>query len=74
MILHLGSAANEAAPAGYTQAYKDSKVALYYTGNGNPNQAIDEVGAPLKGEKFIRDGQLYIRVGEKMFDAMGRQL
>ncbi|MBR1426243.1 MAG: hypothetical protein IJ581_02200 [Paludibacteraceae bacterium] len=33
LILYLGSAATEAAPAGFKQGFKSNKVAIYYTGN-----------------------------------------
>ena len=26
----------------------------------------------LKGEKFVKDGQLYIRVGDKTYNVMGQ--
>ena len=34
LILYLGSSANKAAPAGFIQAVKGSKYAIYYTGDG----------------------------------------
>lgn len=41
----------------------------------NPEQAIDNTSAPAqKAEKFIRNGQLYIRRGEHIFNALGQQL
>lgn len=41
----------------------------------NPEQAIDNTFAPVqKAEKFIRNGQLYIRRGEHIFNALGQQL
>ena len=73
VILYLGSAASEAAPSGYTQAIKESKVAMYYTGNGP--QGIETVnGERVSGEKFMKDGQLYIRCGEQVFDVLGREV
>lgn len=70
--LMLGTAANDAAPAGYTQAVKGSDYAMYYTGNGTFN--VDAVGADhaAKGEKFLENGQLFIRCGEHVYDAQGR--
>jgi hypothetical protein len=41
------------------------------------NQGVDEVtgyGLQVTGEKFIENGQLYIRVGENMFDARGNRV
>lgn len=41
----------------------------------NPEQAIDNTFAPAqKAEKFIQNGQLYIRRGEHIFNALGQQL
>ena len=41
----------------------------------NPEQAINNTFAPAqKAEKFIRNGQLYIRRGEHIFNALGQQL
>ena len=74
VILYLGSAASEAAPAGYKQAIKESKVAMYYTGNGT--QGIDEnnVQPSVVSEKFMQDGRLYIRCGGRVYDAQGRMI
>lgn len=70
--LMLGSAANDATPSGYTQAIKESAFAVYFTGNGP--QGIEEVNAVQKGDKFIENGQLFIRCGEHVFDAQGRRI
>lgn len=75
LILYLGSAANESAPAGYKQALKQNKVAIYYTGEGNPNQGVEEVRQEqLQGVKRIENGQLRIVYGEQVYDATGRRL
>lgn len=73
LILYLGSAASEAAPSGYKQAIKDSKVAIYYT--GSESWDVQEVQSDrVRGEKFIENGQLYIRVDEKVYDIQGRRV
>ena len=72
VILYLGSKASQSAPAGYTQAIKGTDYAMYYTGNGG--QGIEEVNAVQRGEKFIENGQLFIRCGEHVFDAQGRRV
>ncbi len=75
LILYLGSAANESAPAGYKQALKQNKVAIYYTGEGNPNQGVEEIRQEqLQGVKRIENGQLRIVYGEQVYDATGRRL
>jgi len=70
--LMLGTAANDAAPTGYTQAVKGTDYAMYYTGTGP--QGVENVQSEQKGEKFIENGQLYIRCGEHVFDAQGRRI
>ena len=76
VVLYLGSSASKAAPQGYTRAVKGNKYAVYYTGNGDPKQALEEVGADhsFRGEKILRDGRLMIRHGEKLYDLTGRQV
>ena len=71
-------------PSGYTLASKGVNYGVYYkmtTARGDKNterkpivQGIEELneGVKAKGEKFIQDGQLYIRCGEQVFDVMGR--
>ena len=71
VILCLGTAANEAAPVGYTQAVKGTNYAMYYNGNGG--QGMETAHSEhMVGEKYIENGQLFIRCGEKIYDAMGR--
>ena len=73
LILYLGSAANEDAPSGYTQAIKQNKVAIYYTGEGNPNEGVEDVRQePMRAVKVLRDGQVVIIRGQKMYDITGR--
>lgn len=72
VILYLGSKASEAAPSGYQQAVKGSDYAMYYTGNG---QGVENVqNDKVSGAKFLKDGRLYIRCGEHVYDAQGRLL
>lgn len=72
VMLMLGSAASDAAPSGYTQAVKGSDYAMYYK---QTNQAVEQVDAAHpQVDKFIRDGQLYIRCGEHVYDAQGRMI
>lgn len=75
-------------PSGYTLAGKGVNYGVYYKTNSsrgdknterNPiTEGIEEVqsnkGQSTKGEKFIQNGQLYIRCGEQVFDVMGRNV
>ena len=71
VMLMLGTAANDAAPQGYTKAVKGDDYAMYYTGNG---QGIENAEVEQHGEKFLKDGQLFIRRGDKVYDTMGRKV
>lgn len=71
-------------PTGYTLASRGTNYGVYYKMNStrgdkdeerNPiPEGVEDVqdNNHLKGEKFIQDGQLYIRCGEQVFDIMGR--
>ena len=76
-------------PSGYTKAVSGTNYGVYYKVNsarGDKNtertdrtktQGIEDITGDTngqKGEKFLKDGQLYIRCGEKVFDIMGRQI
>lgn len=72
-------------PSGYTLAGKGTNYGVYYkttSARGDKNterkdrtQGIEDVESgvsKVKSEKFIENGQLYIRCGEQVFDIMGR--
>ncbi len=75
-------------PDGFTLAVKGTNYGVYYKTNSargdkdteriDRTQGIEEVPAQTEksfsGEKFIENGQLYIRCGEQVFDAMGRKV
>ena len=70
-------------PSGYTLAVKGENYGVYYkmtVARGDKDKeriplAIEEVTESqpvVKGQKFMKDGQLYIRLGEQVYDMMGR--
>lgn len=72
-------------PSGYTLAGKGTNYGVYYkttsargdkdTERKDRTQGIEDVESgvsKVKSEKFIENGQLYIRCGEQVFDIMGR--
>ena len=72
-------------PDGFTLAVKGVNYGVYYKVNsarGDKDkerkpitEGVEEVkvnGQIPKGEKFLKDGQLYIRCGEQVFDIMGK--
>ena len=73
-------------PSGFTKASVGTNYGVYYkmttprgdknTERHDPTQSIETVNANGEriqaiGEKFIKDGKLYIRCGEYVFDVMG---
>ena len=65
VILYLGSSASKSAPAGYKQAVKGSKYAMYYTGT-MPATDIEKVE-----NKTL---SLPLNTNEPMFNIMGQQV
>ena len=74
-------------PSGYTLAGKGNNYGVYYkttSARGDKNtertdrtQGIEEANGEwqkAKGEKFIENGQLYIRCGEQVYDIMGNRV
>ena len=74
-------------PSGYTLAGKGVNYGVYYkttSARGDKNtertdrtQGIEEANGEwqkAKGEKFIENGQLYIRCGEQVYDIMGNRV
>lgn len=78
----------DSTPQGYTLAVKGTNYGVYYKMNsargdkdtertpivqGIENTTSDS-SLKAKGEKFIENGNLYIRCGEQVFDAFGRKV
>lgn len=74
-------------PSGYTLAVKGTNYGVYYkttSARGDKDKErqpiVEGVEQPSdsspkgRGEKFVKDGQLLIQVGEQVFDAMGRKI
>ena len=76
-------------PGGYTLAVKGVNYGVYYKADGargdkdqertdrTKTEGVEDVtpsNSPSKGVKVLRDGQLFIQVGEQVFDAFGRRV
>ncbi|MBO4578195.1 MAG: hypothetical protein J5688_05750 [Paludibacteraceae bacterium] len=73
-------------PSGYTLAVKGENYGVYYKTTSNrgdknterkdltPVEEVKTDVQPLRGDKFIQNGQLFIRCGEQVFDAMGNKV
>ncbi|MBQ3672850.1 MAG: hypothetical protein II928_00060 [Paludibacteraceae bacterium] len=80
----------DSTPNGFTLAVKGNGYGVYYKMNSNRGdknteridrtvtpEGIEDIKANIegaKGEKFIENGNLYIRCGEQVFDAFGRRV
>ena len=73
----------DSTPSGYTLAVKGVNYGVYYKSDGSRNdkdkdrtpvpQGVEAVkSVKANGEKFIRNGHLYIRLGENVYDVTGR--
>jgi alpha-amylase len=75
-------------PQGYTLAVKGVNYGVYYkttSARGDKDterqpivqgieKTISDSSQKGRGEKFVKDGQLLIKVGEQVFDVMGRKI
>ena len=86
LILCLGDRANRQGFDGYTLAasnystmegHNESFEIWVNSSKAKPDPAGVELNpsvSPSRGEKFLRDGQLLIKVGEQLYDMMGQQI
>ena len=70
VVLRLGSNRDTSVPTGFHQVVDGENYTVYL----EDGTGIDEVGSTPsdKSQKFIHNGQLYIRHGDKVYDAIGR--
>lgn len=70
VYLRLGKNRDTTQPANTYKAMEGSDYTIYVEGG----QGVETVSDAKRGEKFMKNGQLYIRHGEKTYDAMGREV
>lgn len=74
VVLYLGTAASEGAPAGYKTAIKGSTYAMYYKeGKGTGWEAV-QVETPAQGRKVLLDGQLLVEHNGSYYDMFGKKI
>ena len=72
VIVRLGNKRDMTMPEGYFKCVDGDYYTMYIeVGEGVDNVQSDNTQC-TKGEKFVENGQLYIRVGEHVYDATGR--
>ena len=75
VILRMGVSRSKEAPEGFEQVLDGGDAGNYTIFFKEGAQGIGEVtghGLQVTGEKFVEDGQLFIRVGERVYDVTGR--
>ena len=75
VIVRVGKFRSTTVPEGFELAVEGGDRGQYSVYVKMNNQGVDEVtgyGLQVTGEKFIENGQLYIRVGEAVYNAMGQ--
>lgn len=76
LIMRLGANRSKEAPEGYYTAIEGGDVAAYtiFAQNGTGIEEVRGNGLRTKGEKFVKDGKLFIRVGETVYDVLGNRV
>jgi alpha-amylase len=76
-IVRVGKYRSLEVPEGYELAVEGGERGAYTVFVKMENEGIETVngdGLRVKGEKFVENGRLYIRVGEKVYDVLGRMV
>ena len=77
VVVRVGKYRSQTVPEGFELAVEGGDRGQYTVFIKMNDQGVDEVtgyGLQVTGEKFIENGQLYIRVGENKFDARGNRV
>ena len=77
VVLRLGANRSKEAPEGYHLALEGGSVSDYTIFISDNAQGMEDVNggrSSLKSEKFVRDGKLLIRVGDKIYDVLGNMV
>ena len=75
IMLYVGPKRPTTIPEGYHLAMEGAEYGSDFTIYVSDDvQAVEEVSAPRKGKKFMKDGQLYILYEGRMYDVLGREV
>ena len=74
VILRLGANRSAEVPEGYELAVEGGSNGDYTIFYMDAPQGLDDVTNDKASSKFIKDGQLFIRHGEKVYDILGREV
>lgn len=76
VILRMGANRSKDVPAGYVLALEGGDAAdytIFYAAGAQGVVTVNGEGRMAKGEKFMKNGELYIRVNGQVFDILGRK-
>ena len=68
-VVLISAASGEATPM-----YKYDYQSILFTESGSEGLQVTSEGLPEKAEKFIRDGQLFIRLDEHVYNIFGNKI
>ncbi len=68
VIVRVGKNRDKNTPVGYTKKVEGTDYAMYI----ESGEGVENVLSGQKSEKFMKDGRLFIRVGEQVYDMTGK--
>ena len=77
VILRMGANRSKDVPAGYVLALEGGDAAdytIFYAAGAQGVVTVNGEGRMAKGEKFMKNGELYIRVNGQVFDMTGKKI
>jgi alpha-amylase len=77
VIVRVGKFRSTTVPEGFEVAVEGGERGQYTVYVKMDGEGIEDVScqpSAIRGEKFIRDGKLYIRVGENVYDVIGNKI
>lgn len=75
VILRMGVNRSKEAPDGYEQVMDGGSAGNYTIFLRKGAQGLESAESNrIRGEKFLKDGQLYIRYGEQVYDVLGNKI
>ena len=77
VIVRVGKFRSTTVPEGFELAVEGGERGQYTVYVKMGGEGIEDVScqpSAIRGEKFIRDGKLYIRVGENVYDILGNRV
>ena len=74
VLLRLGKNRDKNTPSGYFKGAEGDHYSVFYEVGKGIEEVNSEELKVKRGEKFVENGQLYIRCGEQVFDGMGKRI